>query len=222
MKNKKFIPAFILFLFLISCVSQRNLATTESAATAEIPAITPTSTVFWITPVFSLTELPTMTPRVIEPFIPGANDSDISDIIVQIYSIEPACTHSIFIDNPSIKTKVKFLNVAEPDKLDIKWVQAISYSPDKSQQAYIACVATSPDSQGCSDHVFIKNNSTGKVFDIEFYGHESWRPVFGVTWIGNNIVAFTENANPQVDTIYAVDLNKVEYVYLSLYYGHCK
>ena len=222
MKNKIFFLVLIFSLSLSSCLSQGNYVVTEESPATEISEIAPTSTLFWITPVPPLTALPTITPKIIEPFIPNSSDTDISNIIVQIYSIEPACTHSVFIDDPDIKSKVKFLDIAEPDSLNIKWVQAISYSPDKSHQAYIACVSTSPDSQGCSDHVYIKNNSSGKVFDIEFYGHQSWRPVFGVIWIGNNIVAFTENANPQVDTIYAVDLNKVEYAYLSLYYGHCK
>jgi hypothetical protein len=211
MKRKTIILALLLSIGLLSC-----------APTIQTPTIVPTSTIFWITPVASPTGQPTITPRVIEPFIPSNNTEDISNIIVQIYSIKLECTHSVFIDNPELKTKVEFLDVEEPDKLDISWVQAITYSPDKSRQAYIACIVGSVESQGCSDHVYVKDKTSSKVFEIEFHGHQSWRPILNITWIGNDVLAFTESSSPQVDTIYAIDLAKREYLYYSLYYGQCE
>ncbi len=212
MKRKTSILALLLSIGLFSC----------APAKVQTPAVAPTSTIFWITPVASPFGQPTITPRVIEPFVPNNGTEDISNIIVQIYPIKPECAHSVFMDDPDIKTKVKFLDVAEPNKLDISWVQAISYSPDKNRQAYIACVTDSTESQGCSDHVYVKNESSGEVFEIEFHGHQSGRPIFNITWIGNDVIAFTENSSPQVDTIYAIDLAKKEYLYYSLYYGQCE
>jgi len=212
MKRKTSILALLLSIGFFSCVPSIELN----------PAVAPTSTIFWITPIASPTRNPTITPRVIEPFIPYNGSDDISNIIVQIYPIKPECAHSVFIDDPDLKTKIKFHKVAEPNKLDISWVQAISHSPDQSRQAYIACVSGSTESQGCSDHVYVKNESSGDVIEIEFHGHLSWRPIFNITWIGNDVITFTENSSPQVDTIYAIDLVEKEYLYYSLYYWQCE
>ena len=212
MKRKTFILTLLLSIALVSC----------APAVEQTVVVPPTSTIFWITPVPSPIGQPTITPRVIEPFIPSNNTEDISKIIFELYSIKPECTHSFFIDDPDIKDKVKFLDVEDSNSLNISWVQAISYSPDNTREAYIACVADSAESQGCFDHVYVKNKSSGKVYEIEFHGHLPWRPIFNITWIGNDALAFTENSSPQVDTIYVIDLIKREYLYYSLYYGQCE
>jgi len=212
MKRRTLVLALLLSIVLVAC----------APTIAQISVVPPTSTIFWITPVPSPIGQPTITPRVIEPFVPSNTTQDISKIIVELYSIKPECTHSVFVDDPDIKDKVKFLDIEDSKNLNISWVQAISYSPDNTREAYIACVAGSPESQGCFDHVYVKNKASGKVFEIEFHGHLPWRPIFHITWIGNDVLAFTENSSPQVDTIYAIDLTKREYLYYSLYYGQCK
>ncbi len=222
MKTKTLASALLFSVALISCAPVIESAPKAIPVFTETPTIAPTSTIFWITPVFSLTVEPTITPDFVEPFIPQNNTDDISNIVVQIYSIKPECAHSVFIEHPDIKTKVEFTEITEPSLLDVRWVQAVANNPDKNRQATITCVADSPEWQGCYDHVYMKDQSSLKVYEIGVDGHLPWRPIFNIIWIGNDVLAFTENSSPAVDTIYAIDVNKKEYVYYSSYYGQCK
>ena len=222
MKIETFICVLLLSIALTSCASANTSVSAIEPVSTEPFNILPTNTVFWITPAFSLTVEPTITPEFVQPYIPKNKVDDISKIIVQIYSIKPECAHSAFIEHPDLTTKVKFTEIIEPDLLEIRWIQTIANSPNEQRQAFIACVADLPEWHGCYDHLYIRGQSSHKVYEIGIDGHLPWRPIFHSIWIGNDILAFTENSSPAVDIIYAIDLNKKEYVYYSYYFGQCK
>jgi len=206
----RIVIAVLCFSFILgSCTLMTRVISTEvTVPTQNPPSIMPTVT-WWVTPQITAT-----------PISVTLNENiKIDDVIKQLHpgictSFNLAIETPQPVDVPPPYT-LKFIEVNEQPNPNLYYYEEIADNIDKSRQAFIAC---KPES--CQDKVYVKENKTGKVYEIDF-GAMTWRPIQWLTWINNDTLVFAQSSNPHYGLIVAVNLDKKEYQYYGMATDEC-
>ncbi|MBN1451066.1 MAG: hypothetical protein JW963_08640 [Anaerolineales bacterium] len=209
MKRIEIVVWLIVTLFLAACQSLTQVSISTDTFLTGTPFHTSTS-------LLSDTPLPTatvlITPKITAtPILATINtDDDLIRLIEQIYLLP--CIGFNFAESPPPDvlhvSKLNFIEVdVQPDP-NIYWISEIADNADGSRQAFVAC-----EPEFCQDKLYIQDDKTEKVYEIDWESRMPWRPIQWVTWINNDILAFLQTSNPDHALLVAVNFDKREVLY---------
>lgn len=69
--------------------------------------------------------------------------------------------------------------------------------------AFIAC-----EFENCQPRLFVKDLTNSNIFEVTFSMRIPWRPLSDLTWIDDNILAFSQFSNPHNGFRFAVDISQ--------------
>jgi hypothetical protein len=179
----------------------------QSSVQAPVPSSTPL-------PAETSTSQPkaVITPKITAtPIVAKINtDDDLEYLVEQLYSIP--CIGYNFAKAPQSDlnhaSTLNFIEVdIQPDH-NRYWVSEIADSADGSRQAFVAC-----EPEFCQDKLYVSDEKTEKVYEIDWEARMPWRPIQWVTWINNDTLAFLQSSNPDHALLFAFNFEKKEVLY---------
>lgn len=210
MKVESFIIGLVAVLLLVACSQATLIAPTETIIPLQTsrpipPSLTPT---WWVTPAVTATPLDLVI----------SEKNEIDSLIEQLHpgicaGINLAILTPPPNDVPS-PSKLQITEIGTPPNQQSHYVSAIADNIDHSLQAYIAC-----EPKKCVDHVYVKNNDTGKVYQVDF-GTLTYRPLMWLIWVNKDTFIIAQSSNPHYGKIVAINFDKQEYVYYGMA-GEC-
>ena len=108
---------------------------------------------------------------------------------------------------------LKFIEVniqPDPNKL---WVSEIADNLDNSFRAFVAC---EPDL--CNNQIYVKDNKTGKVYDIDWKLKSTWRSIQQVQWVNYSTFVFYQALDLAHGQVVAINFDTKEYIYSAVAY----
>lgn len=174
------------------------------------PNSSPTST----SPELSITPIITATPILVEI----ATEKGIQEIVERVYKVNPLCRLDLLkLENESYSpqdfTLEKIAISLELGKFD-KW--EIAENPSKTFSAFIAC-----EKQSCQPRLFIGNNKNSIIQEFNWTGKMPYRPIARIIWIGDEILSFTQLANPDKLVIVTLDVKNEKILFYWLVNYSC-
>ena len=200
---------FILTLFVAACQSSKQFF---------IPTETPilTSTPFLFdTPTPTTTKL--ITPKITAtPILANINtDDDLKRLVKQIYPF-PCIGYNYAkapLSDVNHASKLNFIEVdIHPDPKQY-WVSEIADNIDGNRQAFVACKP-----EFCQEKIYVQDDKSQKVYEIDWEARMPWRPIQWVTWINNDTLAFLQSANPDHASIVVINFENKEVLYQAAIY----
>lgn len=70
-------------------------------------------------------------------------------------------------------------------------------------RAFIAC-----EFEKCQPRLFVEDLANTNIFEVTFSMRMTWRPLSSLTWIDDNILAFSQFSNPHYGFRFAVDISQ--------------
>lgn len=110
-------------------------------------------------------------------------------------------------------SSLKFIETDIQPDLNKYWVSEIANNLDNSLEAFVACEPNS-----CSNQIYIKNNKTGEVFEVDWKLKDSWLPIQKVIWINYDTFMFFQSLDSTHGQIVAINFDKKEYRYSATAY----
>ncbi|MGA7193086.1 MAG: hypothetical protein WBW94_05585 [Anaerolineales bacterium] len=217
----KILAIVLAYSFLVSSCNAIASPTPAilSKSTLALPSstTTPTSTPT-LAPTMTATNIPIVTAV---PINDPNNQAEIEKIIFDVLGKKRECSRPI-LNFPSERKEVGDPIFTARDSqygstaLGIEG--AIYENQSGTMQAVVACMPFyGAIANACWDTVIVKENTLNKVYDISFVTQAGNRPTYMYTWIGNDILVFSQN-NEATETIVAVDVRTQKYVYLGIYF----
>jgi hypothetical protein len=162
---------------------------------------TPTAT-WWMTPKVTATPIAAQL---------GTSD-DLYHLLKKLYPECPCIGYNYAnSSSPQAVSKVEFIEVdIQPDS-KLHWISEIADNIEKSLQAFVAC-----EPELCQDKIYIKDEKTQKVYEVNWEWRVPWRPIQWVTWINNDTLAFFQSSNPEQGQIIVINVDKREYLYAAI------
>jgi hypothetical protein len=204
------LSCFILFtLFLSGCKAASQLPATPASTPipSAVPTIVPTSV-----PTPTLTPTVLITPKITAtPIVAMINtDDDLKRLVKQIYPM-PCIAYNFAkapLSDVNHASKLNFIEVnIQPDPKHY-WVSEIADNADGSCQAFVACRP-----EFCQDKIYVQDDETRKVYEIDWEARMPWRPIQWVTWINNDTFTFLQSSNPDQALMIVINFDKREVLY---------
>jgi hypothetical protein len=207
-KIKNIVTVLLVAIILVSCAPATISIPTETAIPSQtftpVPP-TPTPT-WWVTPAVTATPLNLVL----------STKGEIDSVIEQLhYGI---CTGSnlAILTPPPIDvpppSKLKFTEMETPPNQNSYYVSEVADNIDNSRQAFIAC-----EPEKCVDNVYVKDNKTGKVFEI-YFGAQTQRPLQWLAWVNKDTFIIAQSSNPHYGLFVAINFDKQQYEYYGMAY----
>ena len=206
MKAKPIVAVLFVVFILVACSPATIPAPTETATPSQTstpipPSPTPT---WWMIPAVTATPLN----------LALNNKGEIDSLIEQLHSGICTGNNLAILTPPPIDvpppSKLKFTEINTPPNQYSHYVSAIADNIDNSLQAYIAC-----EPEKCVDNVYVKNNKTGKVYEV-YFGAQTTRPLQWLAWANKDTFIIAQSSNPHYGLFVAINFNKQEYVYYGM------
>ena len=201
---KNIIRVLFVAFIMVACTPATKTISTSTATimpsqTFTVIASTPTAT-WWLTPQITAT-----------PMNLAINTDD--EIIGMLQKIHP---HECFGQNETDPTSLKFNEINEMPDSSVYYVEEVADNINNSRRAIVACV---PDK--CVDFVYVKDNVTGNVYQIDWGGRMDWRPIQRLIWIDQDVLLFDQSANPHFGHIFVIDVAQKEFKYFGMSSDRC-
>ncbi len=197
---------FSMVVVLAACQSSSITLTQPSTITSTLPLVSDTpipTAIMWITPQI------TATPQ----YALIRTDDDLKQVADD-------WAHRFCVGQNEVNTladwdssNLKFIEVdiqPDPNKY---WISEIADNLDNSLRAFVAC---KPDL--CRNQIYVKDNKTGKVYEIDWKLKTTWRPIQQVQWINYDTFVFFQPADSTHGQAVAINFNKKEYIYSGIAY----
>lgn len=172
---------FILFVWGIGCTSDRRIEQNR------LPEI--------VTPPLSTTT----------PF--AYSEESIAKAMMLAYP-EDSTIEYIVVDEKSSadgsEIKFEFIDISREEIANLSltgWDDVTS--PNGVFRAFVAC-----EYENCAPRLFVENMIDAQIFEITFSMRMPWRPLSNLTWLDNNILAFSQSSNPHYGFRYAIEVKQ--------------
>jgi hypothetical protein len=202
--------SFSVFVILVACQSAPTgapISTGTSAPTSTpfLASDTPISTAtVWVTPQI------TATPR----YALVRTDDDLKQVADDWAHRFCVGQNEVASSRDWDSSNLEFTEVdiqPDPNKY---WVSEIADNLDNSLKAFVACT---PDL--CHNQIYVKDNKTGKVYEVDWKFRTTWRPIQQVQWVNYNTLIFFHDTNPTHGQVVAINFDKKEYIYSAVAYS---
>jgi len=200
---------FILTLFVAACQSSKQVF-----ISTETPILTSTP-LLYDTPTPTTTKL--ITPKITAtPILANINtDDDLKHLVKQLYPF-PCIGYNYAkapVSDVNHASKLNFIEVdIHPDQKQY-WVSEIADNIDGNRQAFVACKP-----ELCQDKIYVQDDKSQKVYEIDWEARMPWRPIQWITWINNDTLAFLQSANPDHASIIVINFERKEVLYQAVIY----
>lgn len=139
-----------------------------------------------------------------------ASDGELKTLMHQIYPYP--CMSYNYANEPlsavNHASTLAFIEAdVQPDPQKY-WVSEVADNVDGTRTAFVAC---SPEF--CQEKIYVQDNSTKKVFEVDWDARMPWRPIQWITWVNNDTLVFLQSANPDHAMVLAVDFEKREVLF---------
>jgi hypothetical protein len=207
MRIKNIVLVLLAALIIVACTPAINTISTSTATaipsqTFTVAAPTPTAT-WWITPQITATPMN----------LPTNTDDEMIGILQKTHSNECFGQNEIDQRSPS---SLKFNEINELPDSSVYYVEEIADNINNSRKAIVACM---PDK--CVAYVYVKDNVTSKVYQIDWGGRINWRPIQRLIWIDQDVLLFDQSANPHFGHILVIDVAQKEFKYFGMSSEQC-
>jgi hypothetical protein len=118
--------------------------------------------------------------------------------------------------DPNIQRKLDFVDITEQVDLNKVWIREIVNSTDGKYRAYLVEEPISEDCQNCiRSAIYIENILNNRIYRINFQGYQPNRVLYGLSWIGEQVVAFAQNDSPYYDDLFGInaEMSSTQYIY---------
>jgi len=210
LKSIVLVICFSIFVILVACQSASTglpILTGTSASTSapflasDTPI--PTATV-WVTPQI------TATPR----YALVRTDDDLKQVADDWAHRFCVGQNEVGSSSDWDSSNLEFTEVAIQPDPNKYWVSEIADNLDNSLRAFVACT---PDL--CHNQIYVKDNKTGKVYEVDWKFRTTWRPIQQVQWVNYNTLIFFHNTDPTHGQVVAINFDKKEYIYSAVAYS---
>jgi hypothetical protein len=218
-KNRVIAIWFFTIFFLVACqlLKPAPIASTQyPLPTGTHPfTSTPHFTLFTLAPPPSATyRIPVTTPEITATpiFAKVSTDKDLEFIIEkQIYPYP--CFGYNFTKSPltdiNHASKLNFIEVDfQPDSKKYI-VEEIANNANGNRKAWVAC----DNADNCKDKIYVQDNKSKKVYEIDWEDSMPWRPIQWITWINSDILTFLQSANPDQALVMAINFDERKVLY---------
>jgi len=223
LRNRKSIFGLFLLANLISCTNQQMRLTstpTNAPSSSATIAISPTST--------KDSFPPKETPQSITPVAFDANTQNLNQIIDSTYHVPLACkldwldssrNPSPYNSTPDPKappTKLDFVDITKQVDLNKVWIHSIADSTNKKYRAYLVDEPIPDKCDTCiRSAIYIESQENKLIYRIDFQGYQPNRVLYGLSWIGEQVITFAQNDSPYYDDLFGINVESKNYVYLA-------
>jgi len=197
------------FVIAICSTLTFMLVACQSTSPFALPSKTPEPTLT-VSPTATQIFIPKVTATPVTASI--GTDDELYLLLKKIYPMCP-CVGMNYANTSSenAPSELEFIEAnIEPDP-NHYWVSEIADNISKSHQAFVAC-----DPGFCQDKIYMADNNTHKVYEINWGWRMPSRPIQWVTWINNDSLAFFQSSNSQQGQIIVVDVNKRKYLFAAI------
>lgn len=223
MQTKRMIAVVLLCWIIASCTSRQ--VTPTSAPLNIHPDVT-----FTVSPVSTEdTFPPKSTPESVTPIAFDPNTQDIIQVIDSTYQVPLACKLD-WLDpsnneppynatpDPLRPRKLDFVDITEQVNLEKVWIRQITDNTNKKYRAYLVEEPLPDKCDVCiRSAVYVKNFQNDHIYRIDFGGYLPNRVLYGLKWIGNQVVTFAQNDSPTYNDLVGINIETKSYVYLASY-----
>ena len=208
MKTKNIIGVFLVAFILTSCAPVAKVVPTETAIPMQI------FTLVVPTPTTSKRIIPEITATPLDMIINA--EEDLVSLIQKRHPND--CIGPNFVNplrvNPPPPSSLEFNEINEFPNSNVYDVAEIAVSADDSREAVI--VACKPEN--CMDHVYVKDNITGKAYQIN-WGGEYWHPAQRLIWVNRDILMFDHLFKPHDGATIAINVTQKYFEFFGLFHG---
>jgi hypothetical protein len=151
----------------------------------------------------------------------GNTYRELSAVISDEYSLTK-CVISVLHLEGALAGTPKFTEMTSGLDARMLRVEEISDSLSGNHRAYLVLEPHScTDGECFQNKVYIEERTTRTLYQLDWDGYMSWRPISRLIWIGNEMLVFSHPSNPHISQIVGISMVERDFLFYSIAYGEC-